>query len=64
MEIVRKYQKREFCKDIRCPSQLKIDAAPDQIAIDVVRKEDCQKCMAHEFHKWLIDRNYEIVVIE
>ncbi|MBW6517403.1 MAG: hypothetical protein K0A89_02735 [ANME-2 cluster archaeon] len=64
MEIVREYQKREFCRDIRCPSQLKINVAPDQMAIDVVRKEECQKCKAHEFHAWLIDRDYQIVIIE
>lgn len=64
MKIVREYRRREFCKDIQCPSQLKIDAAPDQVTVDVVRTQECQKCMAHVFHKWLMDRDFEVVVIE
>jgi hypothetical protein len=64
MEIVREYQRREFCKDWGCPSQKKIDEAVDQAAVDAVREQDCKGCMAHVFHKWLNDKDYRIVVIE
>ena len=64
MEIIREYQRREFCKDWGCPSQKKIDEAVDQAAADAVRVQDCKGCMAHVFHKWLNDKNYRVVVIE
>jgi len=64
MEIIREYQKREFCKDLGCPSQKKIDGAVDQAALDAVREQDCKSCMAHVFHKWLNGKDYRIVVIE
>ncbi len=64
MEIVREYQRREFCKDWECPSQKKIDEAVDQAAADAVREQDCKGCMAHVFHKWLNEKNYRVVVIE
>jgi len=76
MEIVREYQRREFCKDWGCPSQKKIDEAVDQAsqkkideavdqaAADAVREQDCKSCMAHVFHKWLNGKEYRIVVIE
>jgi len=64
MRIVREYQRREFCKDWGCPSQKKLDATTDPNAIDTIKKEKCQKCMAHIFHKWLMDRDFQVVVIE
>lgn len=64
MRIVKEYQRREFCKDRGCPSQKKIDAATDRATIDAVKKEECQDCMAHVFHKWLMERDYRIAVIE
>jgi len=64
MEIVREYQRREFCKDWGCPSQKKIDEAIDQAAADAVREQDCKGCMAHVFHKWLNGKDYRIVVVE
>ncbi|NOR48902.1 MAG: hypothetical protein GQ533_12820 [Methanosarcinaceae archaeon] len=64
MEIVREYQRREFCKDWGCPSQKKIDEAVDQVAADAVREQDCKSCMAHVFHKWLNGKDYRIVVVE
>ncbi|MCL7414649.1 MAG: hypothetical protein M8349_01125 [ANME-2 cluster archaeon] len=64
MKIVREYQRREFCKDWGCPSQKKIDEAVDQSAVDIIREQDCKECMAHVFHTWLTNKDYQIVVIE
>lgn len=64
MRVVREYQRREFCKDWGCPSQKKLDEALDQEAIDCIKKGECQECMAHIFHKWLMDRDFQVVVIE
>lgn len=64
MRIVREYQRREFCKDRGCPTQKKLDAAADQNTIKAIKKEECHVCMAHIFHKWLMDRDYQIAVIE
>lgn len=64
MRIVKEYQRREFCRDWGCPSQRKLDTAPDQDAAEAIKKEACFGCMAHVFHKWLSDRHYQIVVLE
>lgn len=64
MRIVKEYQRREFCKDWSCPTQKKLDTAADTNAIDTIKKEECQKCMAHIFHKWLMDRDFQVVIIE
>lgn len=58
------YQRREYCKDIRCPIQLKLEEQqPNTDAYEEVRKT-CQSGCIHttyEFHHWLIDKGYLIV---
>jgi hypothetical protein len=63
MEIIKEYQRREFCKDRGCPTQNKIDEATDQSTIDTIKEDSCSNCMAHEFHKWLNGKDYQIVKI-
>lgn len=63
MEIIKEYQRREFCKDWGCPTQNKIDEATDQSTIDAIKEDSCGDCMAHEFHKWLNGKGYQIVII-
>jgi hypothetical protein len=58
------YQRREFCKDIRCPIQKLLDQAAEASAeceeIRGVCKSDCIHT-TYEFHHWLIQHGYEVV---
>lgn len=58
------YQRREYCKDIRCPIQLLLDeAVPGSSTYDRIRAI-CQNSCIHttyEFHHWLIEKGYLIV---
>ncbi len=58
------YQRREYCKDVRCPVQLELNAqTPASAEYERVRSV-CQTNCAHttfEFHHWLIDHGYLIV---
>ena len=64
MSGYREYQRREFCKDVRCPIQLKLDAesegTPPHDALRGVCKTEC-KYTTYQFHHWLIDKGYLIV---
>ena len=58
------YQRREYCKDIRCPVQslLEKEEAGSE-GYDLVRGI-CQSACIHttyEFHHWLIEHGYEVV---
>jgi hypothetical protein len=58
------YQRREYCKDIRCPVQIELESAgPDSSEYERIR-EVCKKHCRHttyEFHHWLIGKGYVIV---
>ena len=58
------YQRREFCKDIRCPVQLLLDKqTPDTEEYAQARgicMEDCVRS-TYEFHHWLIEHGYLVV---
>jgi len=57
------YQRREYCKDTRCPVQLLLDeAVPGSPQYDRIRGI-CQNSCIHttyEFHHWLIEKGYLI----
>jgi hypothetical protein len=57
------YQRREYCKDIRCPIQTELEAeAPGTDGYDRVRgicQNDCRHT-TYEFHQWLIEKGYLI----
>jgi len=58
------YQRREFCKDIRCPVQRQLDKCEvGSDACEEVRTVCRTKCIhsTYEFHHWLIEHGYEIV---
>lgn len=58
------YQRREYCKDIRCPIQLELESQkPDTQEYEKVRKKCQTGCLhtTYEFHHWLIGRGYLIV---
>ncbi len=57
------YQRREFCKDVKCPVQLDLDAR-EQGSEEYERmrqtcKTDC-RYTTYQFHHWLIDKGYLI----
>jgi hypothetical protein len=58
------YQRREFCKDVKCPVQTELDAQEqDSDEYEKVRgicKADC-RYTTYQFHHWLIEKGYLIV---
>lgn len=58
------YQRREYCKDVKCPVQLDLDAQEEGSAeYDRIRnicKADCRHT-TYEFHHWLISKGYLVV---
>jgi hypothetical protein len=58
------YQRREFCKDVKCPFQLDLDKQePGSESYEEIRntcKTDC-RYTTYQFHHWLIDKGYLIV---
>lgn len=58
------YQRREYCKGIKCPIQLELekykDGSADYERIRGICKDNCIHT-THEFHHWLIGKGYEIV---
>jgi hypothetical protein len=58
------YQRREFCKDLPCPVQVLLEAAPEGSAEYGRIRGICQSSCIHttyEFHHWLIQKGYLIV---
>ncbi len=58
------YQRREYCKDIRCSAQLQLDAqAPGSAEYERLRRVCQTQCLhtTHEFHHWLIEKGYLII---
>ena len=58
------YERREFCKDIKCPVQLDLDAQEQGTdkyeEIRQICKTDC-RYTTYQFHHWLIGKGYLIV---
>ena len=58
------YRRREYCKDIRCPVQLDLEAQPEGSEacekIRMICKTECHHT-TYEFHHWLIQRGYLVV---
>lgn len=58
------YQRREYCKDIRCPVQVELEThEPGTEGHEAVRARCRTACVhtTYEFHHWLIEHGYEIV---
>lgn len=58
------YQRREFCKDIKCPLQLELDAhAAGSEEYERIRQTCRTNCRytTWQFHHWLIEKGYLIV---
>lgn len=58
------YQRREYCKDIKCPRQVDLDSkaagSKEYEKIRQLCKTDCLHT-TYEFHHWLIEKAYLIV---
>jgi hypothetical protein len=58
------YQRREYCKDIKCPVQKVLDkqeqGSRDYEDVRAVCKEGCIHT-TYEFHHWLIEKGYMII---
>ena len=58
------YQRREFCKDVKCPVQLDLDNQEQGTeryeAIRAACKTNC-KYTTYQFHHWLIEKGYLVV---
>ena len=58
------YKRREFCKDIQCPVQLRLNALEGgSEEYQKVRQTCVNACKftTFQFHHWLIDKGYLIV---
>jgi len=58
------YERREYCKDIRCPIQRQLDKCDEgSEEYEQVRGICKTKCLhtTYEFHHWLIEHGYEVV---
>lgn len=58
------YQRREYCKDIKCPIQTLLDNQESQSDdYEEIRKICRTSCLhsTYEFHHWLIEKKYLIV---
>jgi len=58
------YQRREFCKDVQCSTQLELNSmeegSGDYERIRATCKDSC-RFTTYQFHHWLIDKGYLIV---
>jgi len=58
------YQRREYCKDIKCSVQVELEThAPNSVEYERVRgicQTDCRHT-TYEFHHWLIQKGYLII---
>ena len=58
------YKRREFCKDVRCPTQLKLNEQKENSKeYQRIRKTCRIRCLytTWQFHHWLIEKGYLIV---
>ncbi len=58
------YQRREYCKDIQCIVQTRLDAEPEGSEAYENTRNTCKNDCIHttyEFHHWLIQKGYLIV---
>ena len=58
------YKRREFCRDVKCPIQLKLDSleegSEEYEKVRQICRTNC-KYTAWQFHHWLIEKGFLIV---
>ena len=58
------YKRREYCKDVECPVQLKLNALDGGSGEYQNVRQTCLTACVHttyEFHHWLIDHGYLVI---
>ncbi len=55
------YKKREFCKDIECKVQIRLNNQDSGSNEYEKIRQECRDCMAWQFHHWLNERGYVVV---
>jgi len=58
------YQRREFCKDVKCPVQLKLSAQKQNSEeYEKIRQKCKTNCRytTYQFHHWLLEKGYLII---
>jgi hypothetical protein len=58
------YQRREYCKDVKCPVQLLLNNEAEKSAkFEEIRAICASGCIhsTHAFHRWLTGKGYLIV---
>ncbi len=58
------YQRREFCKDVRCPVQMELMTKSEGSQEYERLRQTCREACRYttwQFHHWLIDKGYLIV---
>jgi hypothetical protein len=58
------YERREYCNDVRCPVQLRLNALdPESEDYERIRGACRADCIhtTHEFHHWLMDHGYLLI---
>ncbi len=58
------YKRREYCNDIDCPIQTKLNKEPEKSeTYTTIRRTCISNCLhtTYEFHHWLLEKGYLIV---
>jgi hypothetical protein len=64
LEGFRDYRRREFCNDVQCPVQVRLNSLEQGSGEFQQAREECKQNCRHstrEFHYWLIDNGFLIV---
>jgi hypothetical protein len=58
------YKRREFCNDVKCPTQVKLNAQKENSAeYETIRRTCSTACVftTWQFHHWLMEKGYLIL---
>ncbi len=64
LEGFNEYKRREFCNDVKCPVQMKLNQQKEKSKeYDQIRKTCSTACVytTWQFHHWLIEKGYIII---
>jgi hypothetical protein len=64
LEGFTEYKRREFCNDVKCPVQMKLNQQKEKTeTYEQVRKTCSTACVytTWQFHRWLIEKGYLIL---